>query len=211
MAFEGFTNEDFEIFDLPDFGARMPVLKANITPKLKQIGEEILPRVSRIAGHKIHPHVAQHLRRSVNPAEETWVAFSREKRAYKPFVHLRVAINGGALKLTCHLEDYARDKETFARRLMEESDRIGAYLADHDSILSHDLHDPYGKPMAGRSLNAETLRDFAHRLQTIKSQHASFAIRLDRLKVVKMSSDKLLDRCVKELRLLKPIYDLGIE
>lgn len=211
LPFEGFCTTDFDIFDIPEFAARMPVLKSTITPKLKEVGEIITPQVSKMVGHTVYPHVAQHLRRSVNPAEETWVAFSREKRAYKPYVHMRVAINEGAIKLVCHLEDYARDKPVFAVKLLQESERIAEYLAGHDAILSHDLHDPYGKPMAGRSLNASTLRDFAVRLQTVKSQHVSFAVRLGQSKLIKMDPEKQLVKFVKELKLLAPIYALALE
>src|SRR6266511_3600407 len=93
VPFKGFTEDDFEIFSLPDFDTRMPALKSRITPKLKELADELLPRLIERTGLELSTHVAQHLRRSVNPAGETWLAFSRSARAYKPFVHLRVAIN----------------------------------------------------------------------------------------------------------------------
>src|SRR5215813_8472454 len=62
-AFEGFTPEDFALFEVPGFEARMPRLRAEIRPKLAQIGEAITPRLSETLGETVYPHVAQHLRR----------------------------------------------------------------------------------------------------------------------------------------------------
>jgi uncharacterized protein YktB (UPF0637 family) len=211
VSITGFTSRDFDIFDLPDFETRMPTLKAEITPKLKAIGEVLAPRLSEAMGHDIFPHVAQHLRRTVNAPEETWVAFARNKRAYKPFVHTRVAINGTGLKIVCHLEDYARDKPAFAENLKRNAKALAAYLAEHAEILSYDLSDPYGKPMAGRQLNMKALKAFSERLLTVKSQHVSFAIPIDRSSPVVANPDMLVEAALKDMALLLPIYRLGAE
>src|SRR5690242_4931539 len=109
MAFNGFTEREFDIFDLAEFATRMPAIRAEITPRLKALGEQIAPSLPEITHRELYPQVAQHLRRSVNPPVETWVAFSPAPRGYKPFIHFRVAINGGGLKVVCHLEDDSED------------------------------------------------------------------------------------------------------
>src|SRR5437763_9898733 len=91
--FEGFAPEDFEVFEAPEFSDRMPLLKQRITPKLKLAASALTERMAETLGETLFPHVALHLRRSVNPPIETWAAFARNARAYKPFVHVRVGIS----------------------------------------------------------------------------------------------------------------------
>jgi len=98
-AFTGFDSDDFAVFEIPEFAERMPALRGRITPKLRQLGAALESRLSEVLEETLFPHVAQHLRRTVNAPEETWVAFARAKRAYKPFVHLRVALSAAQVRI----------------------------------------------------------------------------------------------------------------
>jgi len=115
-AFAGFAPEDFDVFAVPEFHERMPLLKQRITPKLKQIASALTARMSEVAEEAVFPHVALHLRRSVNPPVETWAAFARNARAYKPFVHIRVGVSADKVKVSVFVEDYADDKLLFAKK-----------------------------------------------------------------------------------------------
>lgn len=211
MSFNGFTENDFAIFEIPGFEARMPALKAQITPKLKALGEIITPSLREATGQELYPHVAQHLRRTVNAPEETWVAFSRSLRAYKPFVHTRVAINGEGMKIVCHLEDYADDKPIFAAGLKRNARALTAYLTVHPTIHSYDLLDDAGRPTGGSRLDEAALACLADRLQSVKSQHASFAIALARTHPVVGSATALADAAIAGMKTLLPLYLLGVQ
>src|SRR5258706_631491 len=104
-----FTQSDFDVFSIPGFEARMPRLRAQITPKLKEMASIITPRLEEATGLEFYGHVAMHMRRSVNPPIETWAAFCRSPRAYKPFVHTRLAVHGSGVKIDLQLEGRARD------------------------------------------------------------------------------------------------------
>jgi len=117
LPIAGLTPEHFHVFAIPGFDARMLALRARITPALTDLAPSLAPGLSALLGHALHPHVARHLRRSVNPPEETWAAFARSPRAYKPFVHLRLAISAEGVKIACFVEDDARDKPAFAAGL----------------------------------------------------------------------------------------------
>src|SRR6266581_4575545 len=80
MAFPGFTPADFKVFDIEGFKPRMEAIKSRIRPKLEAIGRDLLPDVARIAGDEAFAHVAKHMRRTVNPPDDTWVAFALDKR-----------------------------------------------------------------------------------------------------------------------------------
>src|SRR4029453_11001355 len=43
-------------------------------------------------------HVAKHMRRTVNPPDDTWVAFAADKRGYKKHCHFKVAVSRGAFR-----------------------------------------------------------------------------------------------------------------
>ena len=93
MAFDGFTAKDFLVFAIPDFAGRMAAIKKQIQPKLFALAEEISPKLKVVAGSDIFFHVAKHMRRTVNPPDDTWVAFGPEKRGYKKTQHFKVAIS----------------------------------------------------------------------------------------------------------------------
>ena len=206
-----FTAKEFDIFEIPGFDARMERLRAEITPKLKELGALLAPRLEEAAGLDLRPQVAMHLRRTVNPPEETWVAFGREARGYKPYVHLRAAVNGHGVKFTCYLEEDADDKPVFATNLRANAKPLGAYLARNPQIRSHHAEANYGKMLPGLKLNAKGLLELAERLDKVKSQHANFAISLPRTDSALKSTESLADAAVEGFILLTPLYRLGAE
>jgi uncharacterized protein YktB (UPF0637 family) len=208
VPFSGFTERDFAVFDLPDFATRMPELKANITPKLKELGEELAPRLSEACGQTLYPHVAQHLRRSVNPPAETWVAFSRDRRGYKPYIHFRVAINGEGVKVACYLEEYSDDKPALAENLKRNAAALADYLKGNPQIRSHDHEANYGRLLDGRTLSEADITHLADRLSKVKSQHANWAIRFAKSDRV-VRSPELADTALKAVGDLLPLYRLG--
>ena len=98
MAFPGFTPADFKIFEIEGFTPRMEAIKVRIRPKLEAIGRDLLPDVARIAGKQAFAHVARHMRRTVRPPDDTWVAFTIDKRGYKKHCHFKVAVSRGAVR-----------------------------------------------------------------------------------------------------------------
>ena len=93
MAFTGFTASDFKVFDLKGFQPRMAAIRTQIRPKLEALGADLLPDIGRLTGGETFAHVAKHARRTVNPPDDTWVAFGPDKRGYKKSCHFKVAIS----------------------------------------------------------------------------------------------------------------------
>ena len=205
----GFTPEDFAVFDVAGFAARMPLLRERIKPKLARIGEAVAPRLPDVLGETVYPHVAQHLRRTVNAPEETWTAFSRSPRAYKPFVHLRASISAEKVRVTVFVEDYAEDKPVFADNLEKNADDLSLYLARHPTILAYELRDHQGEPLRGHALSGDVLRAFARRMKLVKGQHAVFGIAFARTHPVLKSGPEFVDAILKAAETMKPLYDCG--
>jgi uncharacterized protein YktB (UPF0637 family) len=208
-AFPGFTREDFEVFEIEGFAARMPQLRAQVKPKLMQVAEVLTGRLSEVVGETLYPHVAQHLRRTVNPPVETWAAFARSKRAYKPFVHLRCGISAEKVRVTVFVEDYADEKLVFAENLRRQAESIADYLALHPTVLAYELRDAEDEPKRGHALDADTLRAFADRMRRVKGQHAIFGIAFAKTHPVVQSGPEFLEAVVEAARTLKPLYDCG--
>jgi uncharacterized protein YktB (UPF0637 family) len=205
----GFTQREFDVFDLPTFQTRMPAIRAEITPRLKALGEQLAPRLEEATGREIHPHVAQHLRRTVNPPIETWAAFSPSARAYKPFIHLRVAINGAGVKVVCHLEEDSDDKETFAENLKRNAAALAVYLAQHPEI--HPMVPRGSLTDAEMGRDKAALATLADRLARVKAQDASFSIAFPRTDPALATGDTLVAASFAAMRTLLPIYRLGVE
>lgn len=89
----GFPEAVFEVFSIPGFEMRMPRLREVVTPRLRDLGEVLTPRVSELAGEPLYPHVALHMRRRVNPPDDTWVAFGPAARGYKALPHFEVGVD----------------------------------------------------------------------------------------------------------------------
>ena len=98
MPFPGFTQADFKVFDLEGFAPRMGAIKGRIRPKLEAAGRDLVPAVTRIGGAPAFAHVAKHLRRTVNPPDDTWVAFAADRRGYKKHCHFKVAVSRNAVR-----------------------------------------------------------------------------------------------------------------
>ena len=208
-AFAGFDEDDFDVFAIAGFDERMAALRQRIKPKLIHLGEILPERLSEAMGEALYPHVAQHLRRTVNPPVHTWTAFARAPRAYKSYVHLRVAINHEHVVLLAFVEDYADEKAMFAANLERNAEPLAAYFAHHPAIHHYDVTDADGKPLSGHALDANALADFARRMKRVKGQHARFGIPFARAHPILQNGPEFVDAIVEDLRKLKPLYDCG--
>ena len=208
-VFEGFADEDFAVFEVPGFAERMPQVRERIKPKLIAIGAALTNSLSETMGEPLYAHVAQHLRRTVNPPIETWAAFAKEKRAYKPYVHLRVAVSMEKVRVMVFVEDYAEEKTRFARNLVRNADALSRYLAHHPTVRAYDICGEDGEPFAGSHLTPEVLRGFGEKMERIKGQHAAFGIQFDRDHPILLSGPEFLHAIEEAAHALRPLYACG--
>ena len=151
MSFTGFTPSDFKVFDIPGFKPRMEAIKTRIRPKLEAVGRELLPDVTRVGGGPAFVHVAKHARRTVNPPDDTWVAFALDKRGYKKHCHFKVAVSRSGVRFLFEAgPDHASKKRWLAawkrhtRQLVPVLRRardLGWFKDEHDDSPSAILTD----------------------------------------------------------------------
>lgn len=90
--FEGFTQQDFDVFTIPDLDGRMKEIQNRIQPKFRQIGEVLAEDVQMMSGNEMFLHIAKHARRTVNPPKDTWLAIAGNKRGYKQHPHFQIGL-----------------------------------------------------------------------------------------------------------------------
>jgi len=95
--FTGFPPAVFDVFFVPGFDERMQRLRAEATPRLRALGEALADPVSALVGEPLYPHVALHMRRRVNPPDDTWVAWGRSARGYKAVIHFEVGVSAAGV------------------------------------------------------------------------------------------------------------------
>ncbi len=129
MAIAPFTARDFQLFDLPGFAERMAAIRGDIRPKLEALGAALTPAIARVAGTELYPHVARHARRTVNPPDDTWVAFGPDRRGYKKARHFKVAVSRHCLRFLFEVGPEYPAKAEFARAWRREAPRLARALA----------------------------------------------------------------------------------
>lgn len=86
------TNKDFNVFKIDGLEQRMNALNDHVRPKFHQLGDDFATYFSSQLGEEFFPHVAKHARRTVNPPQDSWVAFAPYKRGYKSLPHFQIGL-----------------------------------------------------------------------------------------------------------------------
>ena len=124
MPFSGFSPADFKVFEIPGFAERMDAIKRRIRPKLEAVGRELAPGVGRLGGAEAFPHVAKHMRRTVNPPDDTWVAFAGDRRGYKKHCHFKVAVSRGAIRFLFEAGPELADKKRWTAAWKHDAPKL---------------------------------------------------------------------------------------
>jgi len=128
MAIEPFTAKDFQVFDIPGFAERMAAIRAEIRPKLEALGATVVPPLTRMARVEVFPHVAKHARRTVNPPDDTWVAFGPDRRGYKKAQHFKVAVSRHCGRFLFEVGPEHADKRRWAAAWKKSAPKLGPVL-----------------------------------------------------------------------------------
>lgn len=71
MGFNGFGQDDFNVFLIDGLEERMEAIRNQIQPKFKELGEFLRQSVEMMVNNEMYLHIAQHARRTVNPPKDT--------------------------------------------------------------------------------------------------------------------------------------------
>src|SRR5580704_6026464 len=102
----------------------MEMIYALVRPKLIRLGDELAPELARKLHLELFPHVARHIRRTVNPPPETWVAFGPSPRGYKRYGYLALCISGVGLHARAVVKSEADKRPEMACSLKAHSAKL---------------------------------------------------------------------------------------
>jgi uncharacterized protein YktB (UPF0637 family) len=133
----GFKPRDFEIFKVEGFSARMTLLYQHVRPRLLKLGNELAPELSRKLHLEFFPHVARHVRRTVNPPAETWAAFGPSPKGYKRYGYLALCISGAGLHARAVVKPEADHRPEMAAKILAKASELatsfrGAKIAHYE-------------------------------------------------------------------------------
>lgn len=205
--FSGFTERDFDVFDVPGLEARMTVLIERIRPKLEQLGERLAPFLSGLCGETMYPHVAKHARRTVNPPNDTWIAFAANKRGYKAHPHFQIGLFGSHLFVQFAIIYESDNKSVFADHALRQLDEIEKHIPSH-YVWSGNHMVPGGDTQG--ELGHEGLRKLLERLRGVKASEALCGIIIDRNDPLLLDGEAFIAKAQETFTTLLPLYRMAI-
>lgn len=128
MPSSAFGAADFRVFEVKGFQPRMSEIRARVRPKLEAIGHSLAPAIQRTTGEPIFAHVARHARRTVNPPDDTWVAFAGDPRGYKKHAHFKVAVSRNCVRFLFEIGPEHADKMRWAAAWKRSAPRLAPVL-----------------------------------------------------------------------------------
>ncbi|MBO8162207.1 MAG: DUF1054 domain-containing protein [Brevibacillus sp.] len=205
-SFSGFTEADFDVFTVDSLDARMEAIKTIVRPKLVSLGEHFSPQLAHATGEEMFFHVAKHARRTVNPPDDTWVAWASDKRGYKKHPHFQVGIWRTHLFVWYALIYESPYKKAIGQAFQNNIDQILTIVPD-DFRWSPDHTQPDSTPQS--ELGREGVLRLIDRLQTVKKAELLCGITIDRHDPLLADRAQLLGKIEQTFEVLSQLYILG--
>jgi uncharacterized protein YktB (UPF0637 family) len=128
MPAAAFGAADFKVFDVDGFQPRMGEIRVRIRPKLETLGRSLAPALARSLGGETFAHVAKHARRTVNPPDDTWVAFGPDRRGYKKHCHFKVAVSRRCVRFLFEIGPEHADKKRWSAAWKKNAGKLAPVL-----------------------------------------------------------------------------------
>lgn len=138
MNFNGFEKSDFDTFKIEGLHERMTAIRKQIQPKFQIIGDELVDYLSAKLGNEMFIHIAQHARRTVNPPDDTWMAFSLNNRGYKMLPHFQVGLWDDRLFVwLAYIYELPKKTEIAKKFIHHKEDLTKLIPKNYDISLNH--------------------------------------------------------------------------
>ena len=201
-----FTAKDFRVFEISSFGRRMTALRSRISPKLSDIGAGLAPGLSALVDQPVHLHVAKHMRRRVNPPDDTWAAFGLDKRGYKKDAHFKVAVSRNCVRLLFEVGPEYYEKAEWALRWNRDIRNVAETLTSLKNLSwFKDEHDEQpGADLAGWSI--ADFRSLSRDLTRSRDGQIVLGRRIDHDDMVGMDAGSFTRAALTTFRALAPVF-----
>jgi uncharacterized protein YktB (UPF0637 family) len=184
----------------------MDALKERIQPKLQALGEHFSQKLSVMTGDEMYPHVAKHARRTVNPPNDTWVAFAANSRGYKMMPHFQIGLWETHMFIWYAVIYEAPNKTEIGKHLEQQADRLVNSIPSH-YVWSMDHTKP--DVIHHEGLGVDDLNSMFTRLQTVKKAEILCGIKISRDDAIKLKDDDFIKTIQDAFEHLLPLYQLN--
>ncbi len=195
------SEQDFEVFNTPGLDARMSALTEYVRPKFEELGTEFSSFFSGKTGDEFFPHVAKHMRRTVNPPNDSWVAFAPYKRGYKAVPHFQIGMWESHVFIILAVIYEAPNKTAMANNLLQSD--VLSQLPD-DFVASGDHMKPQSDALI--ELGEEGLDKLLIRLRDVKKGEFVIGRHLKREQASHLNKEQFLQFTEETFSALLPVY-----
>ncbi len=208
MPAASFCASDFRVFDVKGFKSRMTEIRTRVRPKLEAIGHSLAPSVSRATGAETYPHVAKHARRTVNPPDDTWVAFGPDARGYKKHCHFKVAVSRNTVRFLFEVGPEHDDKKRWASAWKKNAPRLAPVLRRVRGLawFKNEHDEDAATPLA--DLSTERLGDLADELTRTRDGQLVLGRAIPAAEAARWTDAQYRTAALETFRALAPLYRL---
>lgn len=204
MTFNGFQLEDFDVFHIDGLEERMKGIQTRIQPKFKEIGAELEGDLAVTLGKEMFLHIAKHARRTVNPPDDTWMAFSDDKRGYKKHPHFQVGLWDDRLFVWL----------AFIYELPSKQ-QIANHFLSHQQKLKEMIPDDYSISMNHMKKSNDLLTDLdwnatLERFRDVKSAELLIGKQFSKTDAIIHDGPKFMEEVKSIFHTLVPIYEFAL-
>jgi uncharacterized protein YktB (UPF0637 family) len=203
-----FSAADFKVFDVKDFRPRMEEIRARIRPKREAIGASLGPAIQHATGEQSFAHVARHARRTVNPPDDTWVAFAPDARGYKKHIHFKVAVSRNAVRFLFEAGPEHADKKTFAAAWRKHAPKLGPVFRRVKGLAWFKNEHDEEPAAALAELSPEAIADLADELTRTRDGQLVIGRAVSAAEAARWTDAQCRDAALDAFRALAPLYRL---
>lgn len=197
------NEQDFNVFETPGLENRMEALTTYVRPKFEELGASYSSFFSGTTGEEFYPHVAKHMRRTVNPPNDSWVAFAPHKRGYKAVPHFQIGLWKSHIFVILAVIYEASGKTGMAEKLLQSN---AIAKLPKDFMLSGDHMKPDASDLD--ELSTEGIDRLLTRLRDVKKGELVIGRHISREESVNMTATEFHEIVEDTFTQLLPIYDI---
>jgi len=208
MAAPVFVAADFKVFDVKGFRPRMSEIRARIRPKLEAFGHCLALDIGRSTGAEAFVHVARHARRTVNPPDDTWVAFCADARGYKKHAHFKVAVSRQCVRFLFEIGPEHADKKHVAAAWKKSAGKLGPVIRRVNGLAwFKNEHDDEPEAMLG-DITPEGFAGLADELMRTRDGQLVLGRAVPAAEAARWKEAQYRTAALETFRALAPLYRL---
>ncbi|MCT3045390.1 DUF1054 domain-containing protein [Leuconostoc mesenteroides] len=193
-----FRNSDFDIFEDKTLNGRMEKIRTIIDPKFEEFASIVLP-ILNTNEQEWYAHVAKHLRRTTYAPDNTWVAFTPNKRGYKMLPHFELGIWEDNVYFYLAVEENMKPDQTnvITQKLREVSPLVRELPDSYRLSQNH---------MVNKTYSLLQYDDSVERYESVKHSEVLIGVEIKRGDKL-LDGDGIVDTLVLVMKNLLPIYE----